>query len=731
MRVATHPPTLDVLEDRTVPSTFTVLNPADSGSGSLRAAVLAAEAHPGPDVIDFARGVQGTITLTGGELLVTSDLAIDGPGANRLTVSGGGASRVFHVVGGADAAGAITVTISGLTVANGRADRGGGVRNEGFSDLTLDRVTVSDSVAVGTSTAGARGGGVFSIGVGAGLTVRDCMIAGNVADGRLNARSGMGGGIHVEGGALAVLGSTVADNQALGGTGGIGQGGGVRTISATATIRETVVARNEAVGGAGEFLGGFGGGVAAFGALTMTDCTVAQNRAVGGFNPDGYGFYGFAGGIDVFSTATITRCTIDGNEAVAGAGSLGGLTGDGGGIRVSFGASAVVADSRISNNKALGGRGGNGQGGGILLAFGGTLDAVRCELIGNLARGGDGGIGQGTGGGLVLFLESSATLTDCTIAGNRAVGGDGGHVSGSDQSVGPAFGGGVANTLDSRLEITRCTIRGNEAVGGSNVIHDAPNLPDAGSGHGGGILALEGAQTVVRDSFIDHNRAVGGNNNRGSGVAGFVGSGVGGGIENSIDGAVDGFGPTRMTIVNCTIAYNEAAGGIGNTGGGTLYVGAGLGGGIANYLGATTEVTASRIEHNAAVGGRDNTIAGGPLAANLGAGGGVFNALGDFVLADAALPESVVRLTDDTVADNQARGGPTGRGLGGGAYNDGSSSLTLRSTTVTRNHATGVGAGQGVVVGVYNLGSFDFDALTLIVANHASTTNYDVFDPFA
>src|SRR5262249_52981824 len=164
VRVATHPPTLDVLEDRTVPSTFTVLTPGDSGSGSLRAAVLAAEAHPGPDVIDFARGVQGTITLTGGELLVTSDLAIDGPGANRLTVSGGGASRVFHVVGGADAAGAITVTISGLTVANGRADRGGGVRNEGFSDLTLDRVTVSDSVAVGTSTAGARGGGVFSIG---------------------------------------------------------------------------------------------------------------------------------------------------------------------------------------------------------------------------------------------------------------------------------------------------------------------------------------------------------------------------------------------------------------------------------------------------------------------------------------------------------------------------------------------------------------------------------------
>ena len=38
---------LDALEDRAVPSTFTVLNLADSGAGSLRQAVLDANAHPG------------------------------------------------------------------------------------------------------------------------------------------------------------------------------------------------------------------------------------------------------------------------------------------------------------------------------------------------------------------------------------------------------------------------------------------------------------------------------------------------------------------------------------------------------------------------------------------------------------------------------------------------------------------------------------------------------------
>src|SRR5205823_6529449 len=61
-------PRCEVLEGRALPSTFTVLNLADSGSGSLRAAVLAAEAHPGPDVIDFAHNLYGTITLTSGQL---------------------------------------------------------------------------------------------------------------------------------------------------------------------------------------------------------------------------------------------------------------------------------------------------------------------------------------------------------------------------------------------------------------------------------------------------------------------------------------------------------------------------------------------------------------------------------------------------------------------------------------------------------------------------------------
>ena len=42
-------PRLEPLEDRTVPSTFAVLNLADGGDGSLRQAVLDANALPGAD----------------------------------------------------------------------------------------------------------------------------------------------------------------------------------------------------------------------------------------------------------------------------------------------------------------------------------------------------------------------------------------------------------------------------------------------------------------------------------------------------------------------------------------------------------------------------------------------------------------------------------------------------------------------------------------------------------
>src|SRR5262249_55811610 len=60
-------PRLLALEDRSLPSVFTVLNLDDGGAGSLRQAVLDANAQPGIDLIHYASGLQGTIGLTSGQ----------------------------------------------------------------------------------------------------------------------------------------------------------------------------------------------------------------------------------------------------------------------------------------------------------------------------------------------------------------------------------------------------------------------------------------------------------------------------------------------------------------------------------------------------------------------------------------------------------------------------------------------------------------------------------------
>src|SRR5215475_10359595 len=97
-------PALEVLEDRWVPSTFTVNSTGDSGAGSglfgdLRYCITQANANAGADAIIFDSGVFAapqTITLTGGALTLTdtATTTISGPAAG-VTVSGNNTSRVF------------------------------------------------------------------------------------------------------------------------------------------------------------------------------------------------------------------------------------------------------------------------------------------------------------------------------------------------------------------------------------------------------------------------------------------------------------------------------------------------------------------------------------------------------------------------------------------------------------------------------------------------------------
>ena len=84
-------PTVWALEDRTLLSMFTVSNTDDSGAGSLRQAILDANASAGADVINFdpaAFATPSTIRLLSSLPDVTGDLTINGPTAARLTISG-------------------------------------------------------------------------------------------------------------------------------------------------------------------------------------------------------------------------------------------------------------------------------------------------------------------------------------------------------------------------------------------------------------------------------------------------------------------------------------------------------------------------------------------------------------------------------------------------------------------------------------------------------------------
>src|SRR6266581_2106161 len=135
-------------------ATITVTNTNDSGAGSLRQALT--DANNG-DTITFA--VTGTIGLTSGELVVDKSITISGPGADNLAVNGNAAYRVFYIAPGN------TITISGLTITNGRATAGypdnvgAGIDNE-FARLSVNNCTISGNIA------SYGGAGIFNDGAG-------------------------------------------------------------------------------------------------------------------------------------------------------------------------------------------------------------------------------------------------------------------------------------------------------------------------------------------------------------------------------------------------------------------------------------------------------------------------------------------------------------------------------------------------------------------------------------
>ena len=200
-------------------ATFTVNQTTDAGDGTcdatctLRDAILAANANPGDDIINFDPTVFNTpqtITLNGTQLTIANGsgaLTINGTGADQLTISGNNASTVFR-----NDNTTASVVINALTITGGNAGFGGGIANIVGGDLTFNNSVISGNNATHS------GGGFNNDGT---LTLNNSTVNNNSAS--INGGGISNGGTTANGGGVTLNNSTISGNSAPNG-GGIDNG---------------------------------------------------------------------------------------------------------------------------------------------------------------------------------------------------------------------------------------------------------------------------------------------------------------------------------------------------------------------------------------------------------------------------------------------------------------------------------------------------------------------------
>ncbi|MET0230742.1 MAG: choice-of-anchor Q domain-containing protein [Rhodanobacteraceae bacterium] len=295
-----------------------VTNCADSGEGSMRAAV---ESAVSGDTIEAIGLSCSTVTLSTAIVIDADDLTIEGAGPGALTITNGAKyGRVFTHNGNG------TLQLLGMTISSGlvsplssEADsRGGCVFSSGsvalgnIFDPTNARqgVNVQDCTAVSTQAdVIARGGGIFAT---TGLSLVHSIVSGGRAVAQDSATRSEGGGVALVGGApLAMKYSEVRDSAA---SGAIGISGGVDAAFASdITVSHSTIAGNSATNRAGGAYLGTSSGAD----VNIDNTTISGNVS--------YGESGLvvnvqsatpSGTIRIFST-TVTANASTGSQAAA------------------------------------------------------------------------------------------------------------------------------------------------------------------------------------------------------------------------------------------------------------------------------------------------------------------------------------------------------------------------------------------------------------------------------
>jgi hypothetical protein len=212
------------------------------GRVSLRSAIEAFNTSSNTGTITFNVPAASVITLANGELALTNGtVTITGPGARSLAIDGNAQTRVFHV-GNHGGTPAVTATISGLTIRNGKTPTasypsysGGGVYND-TGTLTMDQVTI-------TSNAASWGAAIDQEGV---LHLTNSTLNNNSISGSHCGGAAMETESDVEGASTTFVNVTITGND----SGTCDQGGTIAAFGGTDTFTNVTISGNEGVGGA-------------------------------------------------------------------------------------------------------------------------------------------------------------------------------------------------------------------------------------------------------------------------------------------------------------------------------------------------------------------------------------------------------------------------------------------------------------------------------------------------
>ncbi len=301
-------------------ATFTVTNTNDSGAGSLRQAILDANAAAGDDIIAFdsSFNVPRTITLGGTQILITGNgaLTINGPGMNLLTVSGNNASRVFEI-SGVNSPSIGTVTINNLTITLGfqegslaSSGSGIGINNGPSSPGATFVPVVINNVLFKNNVGGSNTGGGIGCWRSGSITVNNSVFTRNFANGGGALANGSGSG---QCASVTINNSSFYENQfnASGNTGTTivssgNPGTGILTISGSAFYNNGNDSVNNTIL------------ISSFGTTnTMTNTTFASNRNFGATLALAFGTF-------AMTNVTISKNTAQSNNLPAGISLVGG-----------------------------------------------------------------------------------------------------------------------------------------------------------------------------------------------------------------------------------------------------------------------------------------------------------------------------------------------------------------------------------------------------------------------